>query len=165
MRRKVGQALPKPQGFTIIEVIVVLAVAGLIFIVVFLAMPAFQRGQRDSQRKADIGRFMAQITAYQSNNATSMPTSYAAGSNFVTNYLTANQSFKDPATGSDYSITTPVASPTAALPGEGQIFVYQSATCNTANASGVDPVSPTNNRVIAAVIYLEQGGYTCRTNQ
>ena len=36
------------KGFTIIEVVLVLAIAGLIFLMVFVALPALQRGQRDS---------------------------------------------------------------------------------------------------------------------
>ena len=39
------------QGFTIIEVVLVLAIAGLIFLMVFIALPALQRSQRDAQRK------------------------------------------------------------------------------------------------------------------
>jgi len=48
----------KESGFTIIEVVLVLAIAGLIFLVVFLALPALQRSQRDSQRRTDLGRFI-----------------------------------------------------------------------------------------------------------
>ena len=40
-------------GFTIIEVVLVLAIAGLIFLMVFLALPALNRGQRNTQRKRD----------------------------------------------------------------------------------------------------------------
>jgi prepilin-type N-terminal cleavage/methylation domain-containing protein len=39
---------PKAHGFTIIEVVLVLAIAGLIFLIVFLALPALQRSQRDT---------------------------------------------------------------------------------------------------------------------
>lgn len=42
------------KGFTIIEVVLVLAIAGLIFLMVFLALPALQRSQRDTQRKQDV---------------------------------------------------------------------------------------------------------------
>jgi hypothetical protein cdiviTM7_02704 len=38
------------NGFTIIEVVLVLAVAGLIFLMVFLALPALQRSQRDTRK-------------------------------------------------------------------------------------------------------------------
>ena len=39
------------KGFTIIEVVLVLAIAGLIFLMVFVALPALQRSQRDTQRR------------------------------------------------------------------------------------------------------------------
>ncbi|PLS80866.1 hypothetical protein CYG49_03830, partial [Candidatus Saccharibacteria bacterium] len=45
----------KQSGFTIIEVVLVLAIAALIFLIVFLAVPALQRGQRDTQRRSDVG--------------------------------------------------------------------------------------------------------------
>ena len=61
------------KGFTIIEVVLVLAIAGLIFLMVFLALPALQRGQRDSQRRSDISRFMSQINSYQTNNGGRVP--------------------------------------------------------------------------------------------
>lgn len=48
----------KTQGFTIIEVVLVLAIAGLIFLMVFIALPALQRSQRDTQRRDDVARFI-----------------------------------------------------------------------------------------------------------
>ena len=56
------------KGFTIIEVVLVLAIAGLIFLMVFLALPALQRSQRDTQRKNDISRLQAAINDYKSAN-------------------------------------------------------------------------------------------------
>ena len=49
-------------GFTIIEVVLVLAIAGLIFLMVFIALPALQRSQRDTQRRNDLGRVTNAIT-------------------------------------------------------------------------------------------------------
>lgn len=155
----------KTKGFTIIEVVLVLAIAGLIFLVVFLALPALQRGQRDTQRKQDLGRFMSQLTAYQSNTQGQLPTSWTPTSTFVSNYLTNNQTFSDPSTGATYSISTPTPSPTAAVPTAGQILVYISASCNSGNTSGVAALPTTNNRVVAVVIYQEQGTLTCQSNQ
>lgn len=155
----------KTKGFTIIEVVLVLAIAGLIFLVVFLALPALQRGQRDTQRKQDLGRFMSQLTAYQSNNQGQLPSSYTTSSPFVANYLTNSQSFRDPSTGADYTITSPTPTATAPAPTAGQIFVYVSASCNSANSSGVAALPSTNNRVVAVVIYQEQGTLTCQGNQ
>ncbi|MCY3804788.1 MAG: type II secretion system protein, partial [Candidatus Saccharibacteria bacterium] len=41
------------QGFTIVEVMIVLAIAGLILAVVFVAVPAMQRNQRNGARNND----------------------------------------------------------------------------------------------------------------
>lgn len=60
-------------GFTIIEVVLVLAIAGLIFLMVFLALPALQRSQRDSQRQRDVGMLTAKVQSYQQNNNGRLP--------------------------------------------------------------------------------------------
>ena len=56
------------KGFTIIEVVLVLAIAGLIFLMVFIALPALQRSQKDSQRQNDYSLLSSSITSYSSNN-------------------------------------------------------------------------------------------------
>lgn len=58
----------KSEGFTIIEVMIVLAIAGLILLIVFLAVPALQRNSRNSQRKSDVGRIGTAATTIASNN-------------------------------------------------------------------------------------------------
>ncbi|MFZ1706834.1 MAG: prepilin-type N-terminal cleavage/methylation domain-containing protein [Candidatus Nanogingivalis sp.] len=55
---------PKERGFTIIEVVLVLAIAGLIFLMVFIALPALQRNQRDTQRKNDMSRVLSAVQSY-----------------------------------------------------------------------------------------------------
>ncbi len=70
-------------GFTIIEVVLVLAIAGLIFLMVFLALPALQRSQRDTQRRDDLARFAAQITNYQTNNRGKVPNTALANAGAV----------------------------------------------------------------------------------
>lgn len=58
------------QGFTIIEVVLVLAIAGLIFLMVFIALPALQRSQRDTARRNDMSRVDTSLVQYQTNNNT-----------------------------------------------------------------------------------------------
>jgi prepilin-type N-terminal cleavage/methylation domain-containing protein len=62
------------QGFTIIEVMIVLAIAGLILLIVFLAVPALQRNARNTTLKSDASAVAAGITEYVSNNNGSQPT-------------------------------------------------------------------------------------------
>lgn len=61
------------KGFTIIEVVLVLAIAGLIFLMVFIALPALQRSQRNTRRRQDMARILSTITTYQSNNGNKVP--------------------------------------------------------------------------------------------
>jgi len=56
------------KGFTIIEVALVLAIGALIFLVVFLAVPALQRNQRNDARKRDISSVVEAVAVYTSNN-------------------------------------------------------------------------------------------------
>lgn len=60
----------KTKGFTIIEVLIVLAIAGLITVIVLLSVPALQRGSRNSNRKKDITRIAGAVVNYLSNTAT-----------------------------------------------------------------------------------------------
>ena len=89
------------KGFTIIEVVLVLAIAGLIFLMVFIALPALQRNQRDAQRKRDIDRLYSAITRYRSNNKNtkylSLDSYNDSGAGFVNSYLKLDgDSFEDP---------------------------------------------------------------------
>ena len=59
------------SGFTIIEVVLVLAIAGLIFLMVFVALPALQRSQRDTARRNDMSRVDTSLVQYQTNHSTS----------------------------------------------------------------------------------------------
>ncbi|MEI6480793.1 MAG: type II secretion system protein [Candidatus Saccharibacteria bacterium] len=56
----------KQEGFTIIEVLIVLAIAGLIMLIVFLAVPALQRNSRNTQRQADASKVTAAIASCMS---------------------------------------------------------------------------------------------------
>ena len=58
----------KRQGFTIIEVVLVLAIAGLIFLMVFIALPALQRSQRNTQRRDDYSMLVTAINNYLASN-------------------------------------------------------------------------------------------------
>ena len=105
-------------GFTIIEVVLVLAIAGLIFLMVFVALPALQRTQRDTQRKQDVSRLNSALENYKSNNNGKYPwsdLSFASNSlrdvssevdleSFLNSYMKKDEGeFIDPS-GNDYNI-------------------------------------------------------------
>src|SRR6185312_7970966 len=62
------------EGFTIIEVMIVLAIAGLILLIVFLAVPALQRSSRNTQRKNDAAAVGGAVANFISNNGGTVPT-------------------------------------------------------------------------------------------
>lgn len=71
------------KGFSIIEVVLVLAIAGLIFLMVFVALPALQRSQRDQGRRSDVGVVAAAINSYSSNSRGKLPTTSAQIQGYV----------------------------------------------------------------------------------
>lgn len=143
-------ALRKQKGFTIIEVVLVLAIAGLIFLIVFLALPQLQKSRRDTQRRNDAGRMISALESYASSNDGAYP-ALADVSTAISNY---GGTFKDPTTGSSYTFQG--TAPTTA----GQI---QYATGQKCKGSGFDPDGG-SARDIAMIMKLENGVY-CRGNQ
>ena len=89
-------------AFTIIEVVLVLAIAGLIFLMVFIALPTLQRNQRDTRRKNDMSRLKTAMDSYKSNDRGQMPTAsqltgYSYATSFTKSYLkTDTEAFNDP---------------------------------------------------------------------
>jgi prepilin-type N-terminal cleavage/methylation domain-containing protein len=72
MQKKLQQR--KESGFTIVEVLIVLAIAGLIILVVLLAVPALQRNGRNTAIKNDASAVAGGVSEFQSNNDGIMPT-------------------------------------------------------------------------------------------
>ena len=74
-----------------------LAIAGMIFLMVFIALPALQRSQRNTQRKNDLSRIMTAVMQYQAHNKNQNPFLPIAGnatdagierfSRFITRYI------------------------------------------------------------------------------
>ncbi len=97
LKRENTQYPLNKKGFTIIEVVLVLAIAGLIFLMVFIAIPALQRSQRNTQRSNDLSRFLAAIDDYKSKNHGQLPFTSRSGDtetiradrygNFIQRYL------------------------------------------------------------------------------
>ena len=159
------------KGFTIIEVVLVLAIAGLIFMMVFIALPALQRSQRDTQRKNDLSRIQTAITSYTSSMRGALPSTSAAWTAFVTSYLLVNgDTFVDPlgstsaqgASVTSYVLTQSIISPLAETFTTGQNIIYYSPgyVCGTTN----DSIVAKGSRSVAFRMVLEGGGFDCRSN-
>lgn len=81
------------KGFTLIEVVIVLAIAALIMVVVFFAVAGAQRGQRNDARKAVGSRVLAATNSFSGNNNGTFPNSGTAQANttLLDNYLPDNE--------------------------------------------------------------------------
>ncbi len=73
----------KTEGFTIIEVLVVLAIAGLIMVIVFIAVPQLQRNQRNEARNNDARLITSAISECLSNRNGATGSCQAIGGNAV----------------------------------------------------------------------------------
>lgn len=146
------------KGFTIIEVVLVLAIAGLIFLMVFIALPALQKGQRDAQRKSDLSRISVQMQSYLQSTRGTVPNSPEQLANFVDGYLNgepnedgvmaAGDEYVDP-NGNRY-----VVSWRDKPNGEAQIGYYSRSKCDPQNVE--EGVSDSDAaRDYAFTIYLE----------
>ncbi len=152
----------KTKGFTIIEVVLVLAIAGLIFLMVFIALPTLQKSQRDTQRKSDLSRIETQITAYSNSNRGAVPSSLvtfpSGGHSFVYNYLgkgtntTSGPDFQDPSTGQGYTFLAAGTQPSAV----GQIGYKAGVVCGTDGVfTATDNGYTAQPKNYAVEIYLE----------
>ena len=140
------------KGFTIIEVLIVLAIAGLIMLVVFLAVPALQRNSRNTQRKSDVSSVLGAVSEYVANNGGALPITGAAGP-FATAFTGAV-----PKTG---FYSTPVqvqyvyAATVPALPvvaaGNDTVTVYNFVKCN----GNVATLTGASLRSVAALYNVE----------
>lgn len=186
------RTIKSKKGFTIIEVVLVLAIAGLIFLMVFIALPALQSSQRNTQREDDLARMLTAVTDYQSNNSGQTPFGTTAAAitenkSFVKRYIDdtcpeavsssftdtscSAAQFRDP-DGATYKFVAAkpaAASATAdtALTGlptqnDHNIYVAINATCSPNEGSIRKGTGP---RQIAMIMVLEGGGITCNDNQ
>ena len=151
--KKLQAAKQSEKGFTIIEVMIVLAIAGLIILIVFLAVPALQRNSRNTQRKNDVQVTLGAISTYTTNNNGAAPTTLANIQSEVKTsfYLTADTDF---AVGNN-AITT--GSPPV-LPNVSKMYIRIGAKCNVAG----DDVGGTgaSSRSTAIVYAIESGSTT-----
>ena len=67
----------RQDGFTIIEVMIVLVIAAVILLIVFLAVPALQRNSRNTQRKNDAAGYASAVSEWAGNYGGQLPSAAA----------------------------------------------------------------------------------------
>jgi prepilin-type N-terminal cleavage/methylation domain-containing protein len=124
------------KGFTIIEVMIVLAIAGLILAIVFLAVPQLQRNSRDNARQSIVNRMKAELDTYSSNNQGRYPfaTTCTGGANgttgewcnFYNRYINGKVNIEDPSSGTNVVGAAPSNSVCNSAVGTGCVAPYLS---------------------------------------
>ena len=178
------------KGFTIIEVALVLAIAGLIFLMVFIALPGLRASQRDTDRRASVMTFLDKVKEYQTANRGALPGGSTSTNNaikvtvnstgdeaswpgFYKAYLGNN--FVDPS-GENYKLTilscgetrADVACSKKSTNKElGEIYDatfpndYKMIVVKQASCYGDQVVAASNPRKLAVVYKLEGAGVYC----
>lgn len=139
----------KQEGFTIIEVLIVLAIAGLIILIVFLAVPALQRNSRNTQRKNDVSALIGAIQEHVNNSQGQLPADKAA---FINN---AKLGFYDPASATEVVYTKRTTPYTTTPTDTSAVTINTYSKCN--GNTGLAATGATS-RNVTAVYFSETSG-------
>lgn len=158
------------KGFTIIETALVIAVAGMIFLMVFIALPGLRAQQRDTDRREAVTKVIREIKDYQTNNRGSLPSDWTK---FHTDYLDG-ENFMDP-DGTEYALITVQCTASkvdtactnnqleqlanASFPNNYKMYIVQEAAC-----SGDKAIKSSNPRKVAVLYRLERAGTYCENS-
>lgn len=147
----------RTEGFTIIEVLIVLAIAGLIMLIVFLAVPALQRNSRNNGRRNDVSRMAAAVNDFVTNRNGNLPTTAEFGT-IVTNLGNMSQ----------FTTGDRVASATggvAVLGSTANQQRYRLVTLASCTTTGDGTTTPSGTTRKAAIQYqLETNNSSSHTN-
>lgn len=137
------------RGFTLIEVVLVLAIGGLIFLLAFLAFQQASINRRDTQRRSDAGRVLAEMQNAKGDGFTLTSSNVGTFKSTYLGNLTAPG-------GSPYNISYTTSAPTTL----DYMVVYVGAKCvNGTNGISLTTSGASNN--MAVMVKLEKG-IACR---
>lgn len=121
------------RGFSIVEMLIVLTIAGLILSIVFLAIPAIQRNSRNNQRKQDVSAVLNAIAQYELNNSGTFPVDSNASA-FTSNVLPkVKLSYYNPADVSTVGVANGSAAPgtTITVSNRDKLYIYNRSKCDS----------------------------------
>lgn len=140
----------KQSGFTLIEVVLVLAIGALIILMALLAFGGAQRGRRDTARTNAAGTLASALEQYAANNNGTYPADQAALDGIATSAM------NDPKTGTKPTLSASAATTTVITYSPGATCGADGKTFTAGTASGA-----------YAITYKQESGTTvaCRSNQ
>ncbi len=139
--------LTNKKGFTLIEIVIVLAIAALILVAIFIAVRGAQQSRRDAQRRDDAAVIGSLLEESAGNRRGNYPT--AAGGLTLAQFTTVVAARTQTPDNTEYTLTAVGAIGTCPAPGTGAV-----------NDSQVTVV----NRNWQVATRLESGDWFCTTN-
>ena len=141
----------KESGFTIIEVLIVLAIAGLILLVVFLAVPALQRNSRNTTIKNDAQNVLGGVSEYRGAKDGANPASIDVATPGVVKYRDASAEITSIKIQGSTKVTAITAVPSSP-PAVSELQVYLGQKCAS------DTTVSANTRSVAVFYSIETSG-------
>ena len=170
--------LSTKRGFTIIEVVIVLAIAGLIFSIVLWALPNLQKNQRDNSRQQIANNLEANLTQHATNLNGSYPATAPEFATFLNTFyectvtpvsgsaLDTSCNLTDPKGAFTWTWTDQTASGEAAImtsaTAVGSLRTLRNAKCSDTTIGSVAGAQGT--RTYALMVKLENGLAYCVDN-
>jgi prepilin-type N-terminal cleavage/methylation domain-containing protein len=146
----------RTEGFTIIEVLIVLAIAGLILLIVFLAVPALQRNSRNTQRKNDAAAILGGANEFTNNNNGTLPTGFDSSANMTgptgTNTAPVKLGFY---TAGNVSVTSTAPTGHAGVATD-KVIVVTGYVCSGNDVGAATP------RSVVVLYEVEPGAFQCQ---
>lgn len=156
-------------GFTIVETMIVLAIAGIILLIVFEAIPVLERSGRNNQRRQDVQTILQAVSHWELNNSANIPQWNPALGETTDNFLqhsnltyyTASNVTVKPAppytSGSTYSIQ-----PIPNSENDDQVLVVNYAKCDSNNDGSATNAGASYSDVVA-LYAIESGNSSIAT--
>lgn len=163
------QKLKEDRGFTIIEVMIVLAIAGLIMLIVFLAVPALQRSAHNTSAKNDVSSMLGAMNTYVNNNGGTLPTTVGAESSGSTVFKVSGGTGTNPATTklgyydpANVTLDSTAGDTSAVAPSNNtDVLIVTGVACNATNTAIDTTASNVSARGYVALYTLEGGATQC----
>ena len=155
------------KGFTIIVVMIEPAIAALILLVVFLAVPALQRSQRNNARKSDSSRVAAAVVDFTSTNQGNLPstastadcdtiyTSSASLSQYTGLTCVAAAALPAAISSNNFYLGSTPAAYTAPAAVNNVLILGEGVVCN--GTTGMTNAAPATSKSMALMYSLESG--------
>jgi type II secretory pathway pseudopilin PulG len=170
---------------------IVLAIAGLILAIVFLALPQVQRNSRDNQRQSTLNRIKAELDTYAGNNRGTYPINGSGLSllgnyrrcntitvsngcnDWLTRYITGKVKIKDPSSSQDEVIWvgwdngTSVPTLPASINVFGNMFVAVGDSCSgdqISHPAGGTAGNAKSNKFALMIVLERSKTHACITN-